>query len=562
MDTNATVTLKERLAGRVARYADRREDWSVFGSETALDPRYARAQRRYLGASGSTDPSDLRGSIPATAFTMSIQTMPAGNRIPVHCHETEEVFFIPRRRMPGALLGRRSELRHRARSVGPRLLAALPTTRGVQHWCRRMPGTDLACPGATVAAAICRPRIAQAAMGRGMSVAAGRCLRGCRLRAPGTRAGPIDQASHIPPSLASSTNSNQATLLKSVWGGADRGNKGAVKAWKDAVLHNAKSALPHLSGLRTRITGPKGRPYCSGAGRADRARDSRAARHRSFGRCAGSPGRSAGGRAARSSSGREIVSSRHPADADTAVLRHAEGCGRDRTHRLRPLAERVIEMRNSHCLAIDFEQVVIAVGIERIAAIVRGKRDRHAGCAKLVDQGDPTPTRCTPGIPALQIHVAHRQHDNCDPRFDAEPDRLRRKFFGLQRERAAMAALNQSLKIAAQRRRCHHVQHPRFCIAGFVNVQIERQGALLRQREKPVEVILKVRGYRPIGVPETGRHHAENPARIRHLVRQGNPGLIHEMVEGQIELACSAVRPTHASRRVRNTRHPMRACGQ
>ena len=94
MDTNDAVTLKERLAGRVARYADRREDWSVFGFETALDPRYARAQRRYLGASGSTDPSDLRGSIPATAFTMSIQTMPSGNRIPVHCHETEEIFFI------------------------------------------------------------------------------------------------------------------------------------------------------------------------------------------------------------------------------------------------------------------------------------------------------------------------------------------------------------------------------------------------------------------------------------------------------------------------------------
>ena len=86
--------LEEKLAGRVARFTDRREDWSVFGFETARDPRYARAQRRYLGASGSTDPADLRGSIPATAFTMSIQTMPAGNRIPVHCHETEEVFFI------------------------------------------------------------------------------------------------------------------------------------------------------------------------------------------------------------------------------------------------------------------------------------------------------------------------------------------------------------------------------------------------------------------------------------------------------------------------------------
>jgi len=38
----------------------------VFGVETALAPRFARAQRRYLGASGSADPADLRGSIPAT----------------------------------------------------------------------------------------------------------------------------------------------------------------------------------------------------------------------------------------------------------------------------------------------------------------------------------------------------------------------------------------------------------------------------------------------------------------------------------------------------------------
>src|ERR1700686_5600208 len=94
MDGQSAMTLENRLAGRGAGFADRRKDWSVFGLETALDPRHPRAQRRYLGASGSTDPADLRGSIPATAFTMSIQTMPAGNRIPVHCHETEEDFFI------------------------------------------------------------------------------------------------------------------------------------------------------------------------------------------------------------------------------------------------------------------------------------------------------------------------------------------------------------------------------------------------------------------------------------------------------------------------------------
>jgi hypothetical protein len=65
----------------------------------ALDPKFARAQRRYLGASGSVDHNGLRGWIPATAFTMSIQSMPPGNRIPMHCHETKEMLFrlsIPR----------------------------------------------------------------------------------------------------------------------------------------------------------------------------------------------------------------------------------------------------------------------------------------------------------------------------------------------------------------------------------------------------------------------------------------------------------------------------------
>lgn len=86
--------LATRMEGCVARFAERRADWTVFGFETAKNPRFARIQRRYLGASGSVDPKDLRGSLPATAFTMSIQTVPVGNMIPRHCHEVEEVFFI------------------------------------------------------------------------------------------------------------------------------------------------------------------------------------------------------------------------------------------------------------------------------------------------------------------------------------------------------------------------------------------------------------------------------------------------------------------------------------
>jgi mannose-6-phosphate isomerase-like protein (cupin superfamily) len=86
--------LTARLARRIARFEERRADWTVFGFETAKDPKFARIQRRYLGASGSVDPNDLRGAVPATAFTMSVQTVPVGNMIPMHCHETEEVFFI------------------------------------------------------------------------------------------------------------------------------------------------------------------------------------------------------------------------------------------------------------------------------------------------------------------------------------------------------------------------------------------------------------------------------------------------------------------------------------
>ena len=94
MDTIVASTLRDKLANRIALFADRHEDWSVFGFETVLDPKFARAQRRYLGASGSADHNDLRGSIPASAFTMSIQSIPPGNHIPMHCHETEEMFFI------------------------------------------------------------------------------------------------------------------------------------------------------------------------------------------------------------------------------------------------------------------------------------------------------------------------------------------------------------------------------------------------------------------------------------------------------------------------------------
>ena len=87
------MSLSETMAKRVARYSERREDWTVFGFETQLGPAFARSQRRYIGASGSVAHEETNAVEPV-AFTMSVQTMPVGHRIPVHCHETEETFFI------------------------------------------------------------------------------------------------------------------------------------------------------------------------------------------------------------------------------------------------------------------------------------------------------------------------------------------------------------------------------------------------------------------------------------------------------------------------------------
>ena len=78
------MSLAELMAKRVARYSDRREDWQVFGFETQVDPGYGRSQRRYIGASGSIDHQETNAVEPV-AFTMSVQTMPVGHKIPVHC---------------------------------------------------------------------------------------------------------------------------------------------------------------------------------------------------------------------------------------------------------------------------------------------------------------------------------------------------------------------------------------------------------------------------------------------------------------------------------------------
>lgn len=86
--------LEASLDRHCKTYATRDANWRVWGVETQLDPKYARAQRRYLGTSGNvahTDPNALMGD----SFTLTVLQQPPGHEQPLHHHEhEEEVFFV------------------------------------------------------------------------------------------------------------------------------------------------------------------------------------------------------------------------------------------------------------------------------------------------------------------------------------------------------------------------------------------------------------------------------------------------------------------------------------
>lgn len=85
--------LGAELDRNLKTFASRTPNWRVFALETKLDPRYARAQRRYVGASGSIVHQDTE-ALPARAHTLSIMEMPEGHHQPFHHHDEDEIFFV------------------------------------------------------------------------------------------------------------------------------------------------------------------------------------------------------------------------------------------------------------------------------------------------------------------------------------------------------------------------------------------------------------------------------------------------------------------------------------
>ncbi|MDR1969468.1 MAG: cupin domain-containing protein [Burkholderiaceae bacterium] len=92
----AGATLEQWMGTRLVRYATRTYDWNALKFQADLDPRYARAQMRYVGTGGTGVDSDSN-TVPSEHFTFSTMVIPAGHEGPMHLHtDVEEIFFVMR----------------------------------------------------------------------------------------------------------------------------------------------------------------------------------------------------------------------------------------------------------------------------------------------------------------------------------------------------------------------------------------------------------------------------------------------------------------------------------
>ncbi|SDH84626.1 cupin domain-containing protein [Alteribacillus bidgolensis] len=86
-------TIEEFEQKYVGRLEDKKLDWEVLAFQEEVDPRYRRAQMRYIGR-GATANADS-SVIEANNFTLSTMVLPPGSIGPLHLHsDVEEVFFI------------------------------------------------------------------------------------------------------------------------------------------------------------------------------------------------------------------------------------------------------------------------------------------------------------------------------------------------------------------------------------------------------------------------------------------------------------------------------------
>jgi len=93
------MDLGQWMKSRVATRATRSYDWDALKFQADFDPKYRRAQMRYVGT-GATGVKEDSNTVVAEHFTFSTMILPAGAEGPLHIHtDAEEVFFVLRGRV-------------------------------------------------------------------------------------------------------------------------------------------------------------------------------------------------------------------------------------------------------------------------------------------------------------------------------------------------------------------------------------------------------------------------------------------------------------------------------
>lgn len=93
------MNLAQWMKSRVATRATRSYDWDALKFQADFDPKYRRAQMRYVGT-GATGVKEDANTVVAEHFTFSTMILPAGAEGPLHIHtDAEEVFFVLRGRV-------------------------------------------------------------------------------------------------------------------------------------------------------------------------------------------------------------------------------------------------------------------------------------------------------------------------------------------------------------------------------------------------------------------------------------------------------------------------------
>ncbi|MEN9559520.1 MAG: hypothetical protein RLZZ502_731 [Pseudomonadota bacterium] len=91
-----TLSFAQWCDSRVARFGTRTYDWDALKFQADFDPKYRRAQMRYVGTGGTGVAKD-GNTVPAAHFTFSTMIIPAKHEGPMHIHyDVEEIFFLLR----------------------------------------------------------------------------------------------------------------------------------------------------------------------------------------------------------------------------------------------------------------------------------------------------------------------------------------------------------------------------------------------------------------------------------------------------------------------------------